>query len=659
MCEGFGNIVVGVGILLLLGMPRSAAAIDLLSNPLWNITIWDSGYSDYMVSPYGHEQLSGDWAAAILYDGIGAPNGATDEAMWLEPMWVCPDWASNSAFTVVSPFVAWDDPGNPIEGNDTGQGVVTNGQVEITIDCTMLPGRTVAGLSPGVAGLTHILTYYYVMVETYTIRNVGSTPLTNLAWFQFMHAHPNDNYDAVNFGVYDPTPYVEPEDAFPAWHYDMTFFSPDAVWATAMDDIVGFCAERAPDAWGIGEFPSVGCGGGEPGPSSLHHLVEANALFNDTVFGPAETAGAMRWSLGTLAPGQSISHAVLFYTAHSAAGLPPTVALLRLDPATAQNPLNSSHTVTATATIDGVPQPGVSVLFRILSGPNQSLTHAGLTDSVGQATFTYTGLNAGWDRIIVQGDVDGDGNNEVSNVAVKQWGEEFSTATPTPITTPHEDTPTPSWTVTPTASCDDTDRDRIDDCREGENLSLGEGQSNRWLHDSDGDGLPDGEEDSNRNGYRDADETSTRQRDSDGDGAWDGMEENVLHTDPLDGGDPASYVDMDEDGYPIPYDELDGDPDQDGDRITDGYEAAVLDRGAVRKSDETPELGDLNLDKFRSNLDGLMVQALFLSVVVPSDPVFAERGFSNGDVNRDGRLTNLDGLIIQSFFLNLTPRLPL
>jgi hypothetical protein len=173
------------------------------------MTIWDSGYSDWMISPHGHEQLSGEWAAAVLYDGI---TGA--EAMWLEPSWICPDWISNSQFQVVTPFQTWDDPVNPVVGHDTGVGSISNGQLEIIIEGFMQDGRTIAGLSTMVDNLDSILSHRYVMLQTYRIRNISSGVLNNVALFQMMHAQPNDDYGPDNYGVYDPTAYADINDGF-------------------------------------------------------------------------------------------------------------------------------------------------------------------------------------------------------------------------------------------------------------------------------------------------------------------------------------------------------------------------------------------------------------------------------------------------------------
>ena len=42
------------------GSSSFCQAAATISNPNWYINLWDSGYSDWMISPHGHEQLSGD-----------------------------------------------------------------------------------------------------------------------------------------------------------------------------------------------------------------------------------------------------------------------------------------------------------------------------------------------------------------------------------------------------------------------------------------------------------------------------------------------------------------------------------------------------------------------------------------------------------------------
>lgn len=303
-----------------LAAPRALWGSDLLANPLWHIYLSDAGYSDGMFGPQGHEQLSGEWAAAVRYDGI-----ANGESMWLEPQWICPDWISNSQFAVIEPFVAWDDAANPIAGPDTGHSRITNGEVEISIDAVMRDGFTVMGLAPGVTSPNRVTSYRYVMVQTYTIKNVTAQPLTHLAFYQLMHPHPNDDYGPNNYGVYDPSPYGDASDDFADYHHDLTFFAPFPQWQPYLDDIVGFSSPRPATAYHIGSFRSPGCGGGEPGVDSLHRLVQADGLAGVNYDGPDEIAGAAKWHLGTLDPGEAVSVPVLFSTSHTDFGLAPEV----------------------------------------------------------------------------------------------------------------------------------------------------------------------------------------------------------------------------------------------------------------------------------------------------------------------------------------------
>jgi hypothetical protein len=69
-------------------------------------------------------------------------------------------------------------------------------------------------------------------------------------------------------------------------------------------------------------------------------------------------------------------------------------------------PQTQTHTVgnvaTATATFEngcGQPLQGASVAFDVASGPNAGATGSGVTDSNGQASFSYSGANAGTDTL--------------------------------------------------------------------------------------------------------------------------------------------------------------------------------------------------------------------------------------------------------------------
>lgn len=73
---------------------------------------------------------------------------------------------------------------------------------------------------------------------------------------------------------------------------------------------------------------------------------------------------------------------------------------ISLAPATATNPVGTSHTVTAKIVDDLVqPVPGILVNFEVTSGPKMGTTGSATTDASGEATFTYSSSAAGTDVI--------------------------------------------------------------------------------------------------------------------------------------------------------------------------------------------------------------------------------------------------------------------
>jgi len=89
---------------------------------------------------------------------------------------------------------------------------------------------------------------------------------------------------------------------------------------------------------------------------------------------------------------------------------------LTLEPLTATNMLGSSHTLTAKLVdANGNGKPGQTINFNVIAGPNAGLTGTGVTNSGGQATFSYTGTTAGTDTIVATSGV------ETSNKVFKTW----------------------------------------------------------------------------------------------------------------------------------------------------------------------------------------------------------------------------------------------
>ncbi len=93
------------------------------------------------------------------------------------------------------------------------------------------------------------------------------------------------------------------------------------------------------------------------------------------------------------------------------AGAKPKNFTMSLTPVVAENPEDTSHTVTATLLEqNGTPVVGATIAFAVTGANTASGTV--LTGAGGQATFTYTGFNPGSDVITACYDADGDGTCE-------------------------------------------------------------------------------------------------------------------------------------------------------------------------------------------------------------------------------------------------------
>lgn len=90
-----------------------------------------------------------------------------------------------------------------------------------------------------------------------------------------------------------------------------------------------------------------------------------------------------------------------------------------LSPLTASNPVGTNHTVTAFAqAANNAPVPGVTIDFKVLTGPNAGKTGSGTTGADGKTTFTYhDDGGAGTDTI--QAFI---GASLSSNKVLKIWG---------------------------------------------------------------------------------------------------------------------------------------------------------------------------------------------------------------------------------------------
>lgn len=117
------------------------------------------------------------------------------------------------------------------------------------------------------------------------------------------------------------------------------------------------------------------------------------------------------------------------YTSDLTCGVP--VSGIKLDPSTATNAVGGTHTVTATvtSTSTGSAVSGVTVTFKVTAGPNTGDTGTGVTNSAGQATWTYSDAGgAGTDTIVASFTPIG-GAAVNSNTVQKIWTTSSTTTT--------------------------------------------------------------------------------------------------------------------------------------------------------------------------------------------------------------------------------------
>ena len=130
--------------------------------------------------------------------------------------------------------------------------------------------------------------------------------------------------------------------------------------------------------------------------------------------------------------------------------LPGTVGVsgIALTTTTTTETIGNSHTVTVHMTnITGNPVAGVSVSFKIDSGPNQGLTGTGVTNANGEATFSWQSTTAGIDTVTASAISPTDHTSTVTSSTNVTWVASQVTVTAAPVVTV---TPTPTATPTPT-----------------------------------------------------------------------------------------------------------------------------------------------------------------------------------------------------------------
>ena len=295
-----------------------------------------------------HELLSGEMGAAIYYDGIDTdPIDPTDpnsryQSMWLTKDFIFPDWPTNNDFVYGGTCTQWSNVNNPTPTYDTGRSIIYNDEVEVKIDYELVDmsqlGAAYSPMSfidPKTGLSTYLTSDRYCILQTYTIRNMTDDPITNLEFYEFLHAHGADEYGPCLNSTYCDTGYTDPLSGYVPYdsahcapgrntvgnfRYDLTQWNTyphpnsDPSRGTDHSDFVGISSAVEPDWIENGHFR----GGHEEDvefkpPEGTHINIENRQLNGEEAVYIDEVGGAMGWSLGTIDPNETAKMTIAFF----------------------------------------------------------------------------------------------------------------------------------------------------------------------------------------------------------------------------------------------------------------------------------------------------------------------------------------------------------
>lgn len=365
----------GVGVFGRMEGPEFLIGSNLSDKTFFYTFLDTAGYTDailYGRSPIHnesfHELLSGEWAAAIYYDGIDtalidpANPSLGHQAMWLTRYFEDPDWPTYCQFSTVGTPIVTNNTNNPVDGNDKARTVITNGKVQITIDYEVVDlGESSANRSPmlyldrktGNNGVVY--SDRYCFLQTYTFRNVdpAGQPLTNLEFSQMLHSHGADEYMPAVSSTYatyaaaDPLQNYVPYDSVHEvgnFRYDITQWNdinhPSHSPYVYHTDFVGFSSTRQPDWVDNGIYA-------HQTTDETYVRIQKRSPNNTPSIYFNFASGAMGWDLGTLNANQttSITFAVMWGAQQV---VPSPIALNKTDNLTQGTKVEPGDTITYT-----------------------------------------------------------------------------------------------------------------------------------------------------------------------------------------------------------------------------------------------------------------------------------------------------------------------
>ncbi len=308
-----------VALIFSMALPRAGAQLVSsgfpIVSPEWQFLVTPAGYADLALDQrngfVGREYLSGEWAAAVCYQG--AP-----KSIWLQRQFFFPDWVSNSDFLTKlqdgNEVIGIGDNG---DGLPNSQSVVQNDHVCIRMTYQMID--SVDGIASGYRRASQggagesISSSRYVFKQTYHFENVSGETVRGFKFYQMLHGLES------GMSVYDDRDYggVHGNYRYDISQRGMSYsFNQITNEIVEHDDLITMHFSRMPQSIENGYYGRKGDDVHDIGrpKTGVHDSVEQNSLNGADFFEPPEggwVAGAACFEFGDLAPNQEIEFDVL------------------------------------------------------------------------------------------------------------------------------------------------------------------------------------------------------------------------------------------------------------------------------------------------------------------------------------------------------------
>lgn len=326
--------------------------------PYWYIWFDRAGYVDITYwhpserHSYGpHEMMTGDWAAAVWYDGI---NNGSNQAQWLTDRFIEPTFDTTQIFDFTQPptqaYYVENDPYNPVwtgtnqpsdppynpSGKyDSGWSKINDNKLQVKICYEIVDLGEYNGSPLAFRDANGVPVYVkserYVLLQTYVFEALQA--ITGLEFYQMMHGHPTGIYypkTLLSKCIYEKTAFIDPLSNYTPYdpnHQVGNFRYDITIWNTLPPsgqtnhfDWMSFSSTIEPNEYGLDSFIGKDV--------NMDSAIKGRNLNDSNEFSGYDIAGAMKWNIGDIPQGQkkSITLALMYGTAWQ----PPSPASLSI-----------------------------------------------------------------------------------------------------------------------------------------------------------------------------------------------------------------------------------------------------------------------------------------------------------------------------------------